>query len=94
LTVLALINTGMRSRAGIGYATGLPAQECGQIIDKCVAEGLLTTTLGLTAAGRAELNDARKQAPDQSRVSPRGSDCYYPKQLRNHMAASARQPKG
>lgn len=81
-TVLALVASGVRSRAALGYATGYDRRACTDLIDECVARGYLTPTLRITAKGRAELG----AAPDPGRrrlwVPPKGEDTYYPHQLR------------
>ncbi len=80
--VLALVASGIRSRAALGYATGYDRRACTDLIDGCIARGYLTPTLRITAKGRAEL----RAAPDPGRrklwVPPIGEDTYYPRQLR------------
>lgn len=86
LMTIALIAKGLRSRAAISYATGLSALECIQLLDRCVEWGLLTPTLRLTPAGSAELTYAREFTTHPNRVPSRGSDSYYPQQLRGRVA--------
>lgn len=82
LMVLALCASGRRSRAALGYATGLARDECGLTIDDCINRGFLDTMLRVTAAGRAELEYARTLISLPNRLPPKGEDDYYPHQLR------------
>ncbi|MBJ7437820.1 MAG: hypothetical protein JHD35_02180 [Sphingopyxis sp.] len=81
-TVLALVATGVRSRAALSYATGYSSRACTELLDRCIARGYLTATLRLTAAGRAELAAAPDRGRRKLQVPPIGEDDYYPQQLR------------
>lgn len=82
LLVLALIARGYRKRATICFATGLSAKECERIIERCIKWKFLTAQRRPTPRGLAELDAARKfRAQSQTSVD-RGSDYYYPRQLR------------
>lgn len=80
--VLALVASGIRSRAALSYATGYDALECASLLDRCVARGYLTATLRLTSEGRAELKEEIRPAERSKWVPQRGEDSYYPQQLR------------
>jgi hypothetical protein len=82
LLVLGLAAKGIRTRAALAHATGLPAADCGKLFERCVQWGLLTPTLRLTPAGAAELDYARQSTTRQNKVPSRGVDSYYPQQLR------------
>jgi hypothetical protein len=82
LLVLGLAAKGIRTRAALAHATGLPAGDCGRLFDRCVQWRLLTPTLRLTPAGAAELDYARQSTTRQNKVPSRGVDSYYPQQLR------------
>lgn len=81
-TVLALVASGIRSRAALSYATGYDALECASLLDRCVERGYLTATLRLTPEGRAELKEDIWPAERSKWVPQRGEDDYYPQQLR------------
>jgi hypothetical protein len=82
LLMLALTAKGIRRRSALTYATGVSAQDCSRRLDLCVRWGFLTRTLRLTQAGKAELDYARKLAPFEEAVPPKGEEAYYPAQLR------------
>lgn len=82
VTVLALVGAGIRSRTAMSFVTGYNARACTALLDRCVARGYLTSTLRLTAKGRAELNQPPWPAGQSKLVPPRGEDGYYPQQLR------------
>jgi hypothetical protein len=82
LVVMGLAGKGVRSRAALGYATGLSAFRCAEILDRCVQWGLLTRTLRLTPEGAAELDSARRSGVLPTAIPSRGSESYYPQQLR------------
>lgn len=80
--VLALVASGIRSRAALSYATGYDARECASLLDRCVERGYLTATLRLTPEGRAELKEEIRPSERSRWVPQRGEDGYYPQQLR------------
>ena len=82
LMVLALAAKGIRTRAAISHATGLSASDCTKLLDRCISWGFLSPTLRVTAAGSAELAYAKDSITDPKKVPSRGSDGYYPQQLR------------
>lgn len=82
VTILALVEKGIRSRNALSYATGYAAQECAALLDRCMARGYLTAAVRLTSLGRAELKQAAEAKDAPNRLPPRGKDVYYPKQLR------------
>jgi hypothetical protein len=82
LMIIALAAKGLRTRAGFDRATGMSSSDCTKLLDRCVECGFLTPTLRLTPAGSAELAYARQFTADPKKVPSRGSDSYYPRQLR------------
>jgi hypothetical protein len=82
LAVIALAARGIRTRSRIAYATGLPAHDVAQMLDRCVKWRFLTPQLKLTERGSAELRYARGLVESKKEVPPRGEDWYYPQQLR------------
>lgn len=82
VTILALVAKGIRSRNALSYATGYAAQDCAELLDRCMARGYLTATVRLTSLGRAELKQAGQMEGTPNHLPPRGEDVYYPKQLR------------
>jgi hypothetical protein len=82
LVILALVAKGIRSRAALSYASSLGAAACNEVIEECVGQGLLTPTLRLTEVGARELGDAKRHGKIPEKVADRGSDVYYPSQLR------------
>lgn len=82
LLVLALIAKGYRKRATISFATGLSAKECERIIERCIRWKFLTPQRRLAPQGLAELEAARKFTAKNQTTVDRGSDYYYPRQLR------------
>lgn len=82
LVVLALIAKGYRKRATICFATGLSTKDCERIIERCIKWKFLTPQRRLTPRGLAELDAARKFRVQSQTPIDRGSDYYYPQQLR------------
>lgn len=82
LIILALIAKGQRKRSTLSFATGLDVENCERAIQACIKWKFITIQRRITAKGLAELNAARKLKMEQSRILDKGSDYYYPKQLR------------
>lgn len=82
LIVLALIAKGHRKRATICFATGLNTKDCERIIERCIKWKFVTPQRRLTPRGLAELDAARKFRAQSQTSLDRGSDYYYPQQLR------------
>lgn len=82
LIILALIAKGQRKRSTLAFATGLNVEDCERAIQVCIKWKFITVQRRITAKGLAELNAARKLKIEQSRVLDKGSDYYYPHQLR------------
>jgi hypothetical protein len=82
LMILALAARGIRRRAALAHATGLPTVECGRLLERCIQENLLTPTLRVTTRGAAELQHARRSKTLPDTLPSRGVDDYYPKTLR------------
>ena len=82
LLLLALIAKGQRKHSTLCSATGLNSQECERILEKCMRWHFLTPQKRLTKKGLAEINAARKSKVVVSETLEKGSDYYYPRQLR------------
>ena len=82
LIILTMAAKGQRKRSTLAFATGLNVEDCERAIQECVKWKFITVQRRITAKGLAELNAARKLKMEQSRVLDKGSDYYYPKQLR------------
>ena len=82
LLLLALIAKGQRKCSTLCFATGLNSQECERILERCIKWEFLTAQKRLTKRGLAEINAARKSRIAVSKTLERGSDYYYPRQLR------------
>ena len=82
LIVLGLIAKGQRKRSTLSFATGLNVEGCERVLAACIKWGFITVQRRITAKGLAELNAARKLKIVQSPPLDKGTDYYYPKQLR------------
>lgn len=82
LMILGLAAKGIRSKAALSHATGLEADTCAQLVEACVAAGLLTPNFHITRTGAAELASASRNRLLKPKVPEPGSDVYYPRQLR------------
>ena len=82
LLLLALIAKGRRKRSTLCFATGLNSEECERILEKCIRWRFLTPQKRLTKRGLAEINAARKSKEVVSKILEKGSNYYYPRQLR------------
>ena len=82
ITVLYLAASGFTNRAAIAYATGASTGECSALLDECVRRGFLTPLLRLTSTGKAEIKAVVGRVVRKKNVPPRGSNSYYPRQLR------------
>ena len=82
LIILALIAKGQRKRSTLSFSTGLNVDDCERAIQVCIKWKFITVQRRITAKGLAELNAAKKLKMEQSRILDKGSDYYYPKQLR------------
>ena len=82
LIILALIAKGQRKRSTLSFATGLDVENCERAIQACIKWKFITVQRRITAKGLAELNAARKLKLRQPRTLDKGSNYYYPKQLR------------
>lgn len=82
LIVLGLIAKGQRKRSTLSFATGLNVDDCERVIEKCIKWRFITVQRRITEKGLAELNAARKLRIGQLTVLDKGTDYYYPKQLR------------
>lgn len=82
LLVLALIAKGQRKLSALGYATGLDDESCIRILKKCIKWEFITPNLRITKRGRAEIKAAERLRKVETLSPDRGSDYYYPQQLR------------
>lgn len=82
LVMLGLIARGTRKRTTLSFATGLNIKECERVIAKCIDWGFISAQKRITPRGLAELNAARKSRKVVFAPLERGSDYYYPRQLR------------
>lgn len=82
LIVLGLIAKGQRKRSTLSFTTGLNVEDCERLIGKCIKWNFITTQRRITYKGLAELKAARKSNIGQIDSLDKGTDYYYPKQLR------------
>lgn len=84
LAVLSLFSKGIRRVDAVESTTRLSHRDAAEVIEKCVASGLLTQSWRLTNFGARELQASRKLAiakTDGLHKTP--PDDYYPNSLRN-----------
>ncbi|WP_425408005.1 phosphoribosyltransferase-like protein [Hyphococcus sp.] len=84
LTVLALIAKGKRRRSTLCFATGMNTDEYERLIEKCIQWQFISPQRRITPRGLAELDAARKSRKARPEAQDRGSDYYFPRQLRGH----------
>jgi hypothetical protein len=85
LMLLALVGRRIRNPGALSFATGMSEHGCTVLIERCIAGGLITPTMRLTDAGRAELiGFAGRAKVLLGKVPNRGEDDYYPASLRSH----------
>lgn len=82
LMIIALIAKGVRRNEALAFATGLSNASLETVVHKCIGWGLITPTRRITAAGRAELDHARRTRRLVPRVPVLRSDSYFPRMLR------------
>ncbi|MBE8232103.1 MAG: hypothetical protein HAW67_00095 [Endozoicomonadaceae bacterium] len=82
LIILALVAMGKRKRSTLSYATKLNVKDCERLIKKCIEWSFITEKRIITSKGLAELNAAKKIKTRQQFSLDKGTDYYYPKQLR------------
>lgn len=85
LMALALMAKGQRKRSTLSYATGLSVEDCERLIIKCIKWDFITDQRRLTPRGYAELNAAKKWKDKSFKSLDKGTDYYYPRQLRDHL---------
>ena len=84
LTVLALIAKGKRKRSTLCFATSMSTDEYERLIEKCIQWQFISPQRRITPKGLAELDAARKSRKARPEAQKRGSDYYFPRQLRGH----------
>tara|TARA_R110001606_G_scaffold367790_1_gene523455 strand:+ start:5302 stop:6585 length:1284 start_codon:yes stop_codon:yes gene_type:complete len=82
LVILALISKGKRKRSTLCYATGLSNYDCDKYLEKCIEWKFVSPQKRITPAGLAELRAAKKIGKVKSKGLEKGSDYYYPIELR------------
>ncbi|MGB0696268.1 MAG: phosphoribosyltransferase-like protein [Rhodospirillaceae bacterium] len=82
LTALALIAKGKKKRSTLCFATGLSTAECERLIEKCIKWQFISPQRRITPKGLAELNAARRSRKEKPESQNRGSEYYFPRQLR------------
>lgn len=82
LVALGLIAKGQRKRSTLSFATGLSVEDCERLIGTCIKWHFITVQRRITPKGLAELNAARKLKIGQLDSLDKGTNYYYPKQLR------------
>lgn len=82
LTLLALIAKGKHKRATLCFATGLSNDACDAYLSKCIKWGYVSPQKRITPLGLAELKAAKRIGKVKSEKLEKGSDYYYPQQLR------------
>ena len=82
LLVLDLISKGQRKSSTISCVTGLDIKNCEYLIRECIEWSFITAQRRITCKGLDKLNATRKLRTRQSFRFDRGTDYYYPKQLR------------
>lgn len=85
LAILSLFSRGIRQSEAIEWATGMGRKDAYELVEKCIATGLLTQNRRLSDLGRQELRAAQKITAGDSKPLPRGTEeDYYPLSLRSH----------
>lgn len=82
LVILALIAKGKRKRSTLCYTTGLNNEDCDRYLSKCIEWGFVSPQKRITPTGLSELNAVKKIGKVESEKKDKGSDYYYPQQLR------------
>lgn len=82
LMILALISKGQRKRATLCYATGLNNEDCERFLASCIKWNFVSPQKRITAAGLSELKAASKIGKYKNGLLNKGSDYYFPQQLR------------
>lgn len=82
IIILALIAKGKKKRSTLGFATGLNNDDCDAYLSKCIEWGFVSPQKRITPTGLAELKSAKRIGMVKSDRTTKGSDYYYPQQLR------------
>lgn len=82
LVILALISKGKCKRSTLCYATGLSNDDCDRYLERCIKWGFVSPQKRITQTGLAELNAAKRIGKVKSERLDKGSDYYFPQQLR------------
>lgn len=84
LTALALIAKSKKKRSTLCFATDINTDQYERLIEKCIQWEFITPQRRITPKGLAELDAARKSRKARPEAQDRGSDYYFPRQLRGH----------
>lgn len=82
LVILALISKGKRKRSTLCFATGLSNYDCDKYLSKCIEWKFVSPQKRITPTGLAELKAAKRIGKVKSEKLDKGSDYYFPQQLR------------
>ncbi len=82
LIVLGLIAKGQRERDILSFAGGLNVEDCERIIEMCIKWDFITPQRRIAPKGLAELHAAKKNEYKAKNILDKGTDYYYPRQLR------------
>jgi hypothetical protein len=82
ITILALIAKGKRKKSTLCFATGLSNEDCDAYLTECINWGFVSPQKRITQTGLAELKSAKRIGKVKSEKLNKGSDYYYPQQLK------------
>lgn len=82
LTTLALIAKGKRKRSTLSHCLELNISDCESIINICIKNGFIDNRNFITEKGLTEIRSAKKSKIKKQFTLEKGSDYYYPRQLR------------
>lgn len=82
ITILALIAKGKNKRPTLCFATGLSNDDCDACLAKLINWGFVSPQKRITPTGLAELKSAKRIGIVKPEKLEKGSDYYYPQQLR------------
>jgi len=83
IIILALVAKGKHKRATLCFATGLNNDECDKYLSFCIKWEFVSPQKRITPAGLAELKAAKRMEKLEPGLLDKGTDYYYPIQLRS-----------